>query len=82
VQAAQGFCKGQRLRFFAVDYRDFFEISLDARDVAAQLILVGMARKRVQRCNLGSDLVRFAENITGFAPDKIWAPRCARRNSQ
>src|SRR5579862_6979213 len=40
---AQGFGEGQRLRFFAVNDADFFEVAGDAFDVAAQFVFIGMA---------------------------------------
>ena len=61
--AAQGFREGERLRFFAVDDTDLFEVAGNSFDVMTQFVLIRVAGERINGRDLRADFVWLAENV-------------------
>src|SRR5437667_12652381 len=63
LQGAKGLTEGQRLRFLAMDYRDFLDLASHGLNICSQFIFVRVAGVSVQRSNLRAHCVGFAKNV-------------------
>ena len=59
--------ESQTLRFFAVDHRDFFNVTREFVHVGLQFVAIRVARERVDGGDTRAHLVRLPENVHGIS---------------